>query len=89
MGGRKNNVRSHSLADLERTVAFITNYAEDHGLALSGRIPGCRKDAANLLPSSETKVKVHGTYKSACLQGGKSLKRTTREYIVHFVILDT
>ena len=47
--------------------------------ALLGRIPGWRKDAAKLLASSETKVKVHGAYKSACLQGGKSLKRT-REF---------
>ena len=77
-GGCKNNVRAHSLADLEQTVAFITSCPEDHGLALHGRIPVCRKDAAKLLPSSETKVKVHGAYKSACLQGGKSLKRTTR-----------
>ena len=44
--------------------------------ALLGRIPGWRKDAAKLLPSSETNVKVHGAYKYACLQGGKSLKRT-------------
>ncbi len=79
MGGHKNNVRAHSLADLEWAVAFITNYADDHGLALLGRIPGWRKDAAKLLASSETKVKVHGAYKSACLQGGKSVKRT-REY---------
>ena len=41
MGGHKNNVRAHSLADLEWVVAFITNYADDHGLALLGRIPGC------------------------------------------------
>ena len=53
MGGHKNNV------------AFITNYADDHGLALLGRIPGWRKAAAKLLASSETKVKVHGAYKSA------------------------
>ena len=79
MGGHKNNVRAHSLADLEWVVAFITNYADDHGLALLGRIPGWRKDAAKLLASSETKVKVHGAYKSACLQGDKSVKRT-REY---------
>ena len=83
-GGCRNNVRTHSHADLERTVAFINNYAEEHGLAMPGRIPGCRKDGAKLLPSSETKVKVYGAYKSACLQGGKSLKHTTREYIVHF-----
>ena len=74
MGGHKNNVRAHSLADLEWAVAFITNYAP-----LLGRISGWRKDAVKLLASSETKVKVHGAYKSACLQGGKSLKRT-REF---------
>ena len=54
-------------------MAFITNYSEDHGLALPGRILGCRKDAAKLLTTSETKVKVHNAYKSACKQGGKSL----------------
>ena len=73
-GGRRNNLRTHSHTDLERTVAFINNFAEDHGLALPGRIAGCRKDGAKLLPSSETKVKVYGAYKSACLQGGKSFK---------------
>ena len=59
--------------DLERTVAFITNYAEDHRLALPGRIPGGRKDAAKLLPSSETTVKVKCMALTS-LQGGQSSK---------------
>lgn len=59
-GGRRFNIRAHSFADIEHCVAFITNYVEDHALALPGRIPGCRREAVKLLPSSETKVKVYG-----------------------------
>ena len=71
-GGRRYNVRAHSFADIERAIAFINNYAEDHALALPGRIPGSRREAVKLLPSSETKVKVHAAYKSACEQEGNN-----------------
>ena len=71
-GGRRYNVKAHSFADIERAIAFITNYAEDHALALPGRIPGCRREVVKLLPSSETKVKVYGAYKSACEQAGNN-----------------
>ncbi|KAI0211495.1 hypothetical protein LSAT2_003674 [Lamellibrachia satsuma] len=69
-GGRRFNIRAHSFVDIEHCVAFITNYVEDHALALPGRIPGCRREAVKLLPSSETKVKVYGAYKSASEQAG-------------------
>ena len=71
-GGRRYSVRAHTFADIERAIAFIDNYAEDHVLALPGRIPGSRQEAVKLLPSSETKVKVHAAYKSACVQAGNN-----------------
>ena len=54
--------------DIEREIAFITNFAEDHALALPGRIPGCKREVVKLLPSSETKVKVYGK----CRQAGNN-----------------
>ena len=72
-GGRRYNVRAHSFEDVKRAIAFINNYAEDHALALPGRIPGCKRDAVKLLPCSDTKVKVYNAYKSACQQAGNKL----------------
>ena len=31
--------------DIEQAIAFITNFAEDHALALPDRIPGCKREA--------------------------------------------
>ncbi|KAI0214418.1 hypothetical protein LSAT2_000486 [Lamellibrachia satsuma] len=74
-GGRRYNVRAHTFEDIKRAIAFISNYAEDHALALPGRIPGCKRDVVKLLPSSETKVKVYSAYKSACQQAGQNKNR--------------
>ena len=40
--------------DVKRTVAFVSNYADDHGLHLPGRVPGFKREDIKLMPSSET-----------------------------------
>ena len=67
-GGRKSNMRAHTYEDTKRAVAFICSYAEDNALVLPGHNPGYKRDDVKLLPSSETKTKVYGCYKSACEQ---------------------
>ena len=64
-GGRNNQKSIYSFEDIRRTVAFITNYSDDHALVLPGRIPGFRRESVKLLPSSETKIKVFKAYSSA------------------------
>ena len=66
--GHDNNTRAYSLDDTKRTVAFISNYADDHALVLPGRVPGFQRDDKSdirLMPSCETKVKVHAAYTTA------------------------
>ena len=60
-----NNTRAYSLDDTKTTVAFISNYADDHALVLPGRVPGFQRDDIRLMPSCETKVKVHAEYTTA------------------------
>lgn len=69
-GGRKNNTRSLSLADTERVVRFITQYAEDHGVHLPGRVPGFKRDDVQVLPSSKPKSEVYKDYATAAEQAG-------------------
>ena len=64
-----------SLADKERAVKFITNYAEVHALLLPGRMPRFNDYSIMLLPSDTTKASVHRNYvscseqlQSECLQ---------------------
>jgi len=61
-GGRSNQKRAYGFDDIKRSVAFITNYAEDHALVLPGRVPGFNNHDVKLLPSCETKVKVYQAY---------------------------
>ena len=63
--GRQNNSKTYDLDDTKRTVAFISNYADDHALVLPGRVPGFQRDDVRLMPSSETKVKVYGAYRTS------------------------
>ena len=63
--GHDNNTRAYSLDDTKRTVAFIPNYADDHALVLPERVPGFQRDDIRLMPSCETKVKVHAAYTTA------------------------
>ena len=54
-------------------MAFISNYADDHGLHLPGRVPGFKRDDIKLLPSSETKVAVFNAYCMAMHDSGMYL----------------
>ena len=69
-GGRANNVRAYTFEDIKRTVAFVSNYADDHGLHLPGRVPGFKRDIIKLMPSSETRVKVFKAYCMAMHDSG-------------------
>ncbi|KAK2191544.1 hypothetical protein NP493_52g05007 [Ridgeia piscesae] len=64
-GGRANN-------------AFISNYADDHGLHLHGRVPGLKRDDIKLMPSSETRVKV---FKAYCMAMHDSEHRSMSETV--------
>ncbi len=63
--GRQNNSKAYDLNNTRRTVTFISNYADDHALVLPGRVPGFQRDDVRLMPSSETKVKVYGAYRTS------------------------
>ena len=39
-GGRRSNTKALLFDDIKQVVHFIASYAEDHALALPGRIPG-------------------------------------------------
>lgn len=63
--GRANNIKAYSFDDTKQTVTFITNYADNHALILPGRVPSFKRDDIKLMPSSETKVKIHAAYSTA------------------------
>ena len=65
-GGRRFNIRAHGFVDIQNCVLFISNYAEDH----ARQDTWMQEEAVKLLPSSETKTKVYGVYKSACEEAG-------------------
>ena len=43
------------LEHVQSIVTFVMQYAETNGILLPGRIPGCKRDDIQLLPSSTTK----------------------------------
>ena len=51
--GHDNNTRAYRLDDTKRTVAFISNYADDHALVLPGR------SSESLIMSSSVNRKTH------------------------------
>ena len=48
---------SHTLSfdDINRIVKYLQQYAEQHAILLPGRVPGCKHDDVQLLPSSNSK----------------------------------
>src|SRR6218665_3225641 len=68
--GGRNSDRPFSFHDIQRTMSFITIYAEDHALDLPGRVPGFKREDVKLMPSSETKIKLFEAYCSAMTQSG-------------------
>ena len=69
-GGRRRNTRSFTFEDFKHTASFITNYAEEHALDITGRVPGFSRDDIKLLPFSETKRKVYSVYVEATTTAG-------------------
>ena len=70
--GNKNRLPKHSLSfqEMEKVVSFVTNYAEEHGILLPGRIPGYKRDDLKLLPSACTKASVYACYATVCAADG-------------------
>ena len=58
--GNKNRLPKHTLSfqEMEKVTSFVTNYAEEHGILLPGRILGYKRDDLKLLPSSCTETSV-------------------------------
>lgn len=54
-----------SFQSVKYVVKFLSNYVEQHGLLLPGRVPGYKKDDIKLLPSSTSKKNVWKTYLTA------------------------
>lgn len=61
-GGRKYNTKALTVADTERVVMFLRNFAEDHGVNLPGRVPGFKRADIKLLPTSQTKSSIWRLY---------------------------
>jgi hypothetical protein len=70
-GGRVYNRQALSYDDIERIVAFLSNFAEQHTLVLPGRVPGFKRDDVKLLPSSETKASIWRKYCTAMESDGE------------------
>lgn len=47
--------RTMSFDDIHSLVAFLQQYAEQHGILLPGRIPGYKNENVKLLPSNNSK----------------------------------
>ena len=82
----RNNTRAFSFEDLKRTVAFVSNYADDHGMVMPGRVPGFKRDDIKLMPSSETKVNVYKAYRTAMQQVGMYLCNSQSQWEVWWVV---
>ncbi|XP_064631512.1 uncharacterized protein LOC135489836 [Lineus longissimus] len=77
-GGKRKMACFLTHDDIQRTVKFISNYAEDHAIILPGRIPGYKDFKMKLLPSSTTKASVFRLYRSAMNDAGyRAVKITT------------
>ena len=55
---------------LQNVVSFLDNYAEEHAVALPGRVPGFKRSDIRLLPSSNTKASIHRLYEQSSLTAG-------------------
>ena len=51
----KMKARTMSFEDIRSLVAFLQQYAEQHGILLPGRIPGYKNENVKLLPSNNSK----------------------------------
>ena len=58
-------------AVVEDVTTFLSNFVEENAVLLPGRIPGFKNDNIKLLSSSETKMSVWRTFKTACEEADK------------------
>ena len=54
-----------SFETIKEVVTFLTNYSEQHGLLLPGRVPGYSRSDIKLLPSSTSKRAIWRLYQGA------------------------
>ena len=59
-----------SMDTLQNVVSFLDNYAEEHAVALPGRVPGFKRSDIGLLPSSNAKASIHRLYEQSALTAG-------------------
>ncbi|GFN80986.1 hypothetical protein PoB_000749200 [Plakobranchus ocellatus] len=91
-GGRDRNNKVCTAEETEKMVTFIKSFAEDHGLALPGRVPGYYRAGLKLLLSHWTKVKIWAQYKDASEKTGcrvlslSTFKRTWLLYVPFIVV---
>lgn len=62
-GGRKFNTKAFKPEDIQNTMRFIQNFAEDHALVLPGRVPGFKRSDVKILPSAYTKAAIWDHYR--------------------------
>ena len=49
---------------------ILIRFAEEHAIALLGRVPGFKRSDIRLLPSSNTKASIHRLYEQSSLTAG-------------------
>ena len=54
----------------QHVISFLDNYAEEHAVALPGRVPGFKRSDIKLLPSSATKASIHRLYEQSAESAG-------------------
>ena len=64
-----NTLPYSTVADIK---AFMSNYVEENGVLLPGRIPGYKNDDIKLLSSCESKMGVWRCYNKSCEAAGKN-----------------
>ena len=83
-GTNMNHPHRLSLDDTRRIQTFITNFAEDHAVALPGRVPGFRQEDIRLLPSSYPKGRIHRLYNEHAQNNGILFTFSTIHSMLHF-----
>lgn len=63
-------IRTCSMDTLQHVITFLDNYAEEHAVALPGRVPGFKRSDIKLLPSSATKASIHRLYEQSAESAG-------------------
>lgn len=78
--------------DVEQVLSFITHYTETNAILLPGRIPGCKRDDIQLLPSTTTKKAVWRLYQETCASllvraaGYSTFCKVWRHFLPHVIV---